>query len=58
MINVKSIKMVAGGTELTVEIDKEIITAKTYFDFDGTDKVLIKGELYEYRGGFNIVKVR
>lgn len=54
MPKIKSIKMVAGGTELTVEVDGEILKAKTYWDIDGKDKVEIQGKTYEYDGGFEL----
>jgi hypothetical protein len=56
-MQVKSIKMVAGGTQLTVETDdKREVVAKTYWDNDGKDKVEIEGVTYEYEGGFTIRK--
>jgi hypothetical protein len=44
------------GTELTIKQGETIIKAKTYFDFDGKDKVEIDGKVFEYCGGFTLKK--
>lgn len=55
MVKVKSIKIVAGGTQITVENSKgETLVGKTYFDFDGKDKVEFEGKVYEYEGAFTL----
>ena len=47
-----SIKVIGIGTELTIKQGETIIKAKTYFDFDGKDKVEINGKVFEYYNGF------
>ena len=51
-----SIKVIGIGTELTIKQGETIIKAKTYFDFDGKDKVKINGKVFEYCGGFTLKK--
>lgn len=55
-MEVIAIKVIPTGIELTIKKGEKVITAKTYFDFDGCDKVEIEGEIFEYCGGFTIKK--
>lgn len=55
-MKVISIKVMGTGTELTIKQGETIIKAKTYFDFDGKDKVEIDGKVFEYCGGFTLKK--
>jgi hypothetical protein len=50
MIKIKSFKINGTGYTITIEVNGDIITGKTYFDFDGYDKIDIDGKTYELVG--------
>jgi hypothetical protein len=50
MIKIKSFKINGTGYTITIEVNGDTITGKTYFDFDGHDKVDIDGKTYELVG--------
>jgi len=50
MIKIKSFMINGTGYTITIEVNGDTIKAKTYFDFDGHDKVDIDGKTYELVG--------
>jgi hypothetical protein len=50
MIDIKSFKILGYCYQITVVINGEVITGKTYFDYDGHDKIDIDGKTYELVG--------
>jgi hypothetical protein len=50
MIKIKSFMINGTGYTITIEVNGDIIKAKTYFDYDGHDKVDIDGKTYELVG--------
>jgi hypothetical protein len=50
MIKIISSKHIGYCYELTIVLNGDTIKAKTYFDYDGHDKVDIDGKTYELVG--------
>lgn len=50
MIKIKSFMINGTGYTITIEVNGDTITGKTYFDFDGYDKIDIDGKTYELVG--------
>jgi hypothetical protein len=49
-MKIVSFKVINTGYEITVTVNGEKVTAKTYFDIDSKDKVKINNEVYELVG--------
>jgi hypothetical protein len=50
MIKIKSIKILGYCYQVTIELDGDILVGKTYFDYDGHDKIELDGKTYELVG--------
>lgn len=50
MIKIISFMITGTGYKITVMIDGDKVTGKTYFDHDGHDKIDINGKTYEIVG--------
>ena len=50
MIKINSVMVTGTGYKITIEVNGDILTGHTYFDYDGHDKIDIDGKTYELVG--------
>jgi hypothetical protein len=50
MLKLKWIKILGYGYQVAFELDGQTMSGKTYFDYDGHDKIDINGKTYELVG--------